>query len=134
MFYPLYQYPYLYLCIIGLFLHIIKEFSKPCSTQPNLHILCWLSLSLSLIHPQTGEYSSKVWFWILGSIFCLENWKVSSQLRHIKCFFISPQKKKKNQNHVLSYDIKAMEGLGFWLSTIHGFIELIIYFHIFGTL
>ena len=32
---------------------------------------------------------------------------------------------------MLSYDIKAMEGLGFWLSTIHGFICLVILFCLF---
>ena len=59
-----------------------------------------------------------------------KNWKVSSQLRHINCFLIS-QKKKKKKKIMLSYDIKAMEGLGFWLSTIHGFICLVILFCLF---
>ena len=66
----------------------------------------------------------------MGSIIYFEDWKVSSQLRHQLLSYFS-KKKKKKKNHKISYDIKAMEGLGFWLSTIHGFICLVILFCLF---
>ena len=120
MFYPLYQYPYLYLCIIGLFLHIIKEFSKPCSTQPNLHILCWLSLSLSLLFIlKLGNIAARYDFEFWDLYFVLRigrfhlNWDISSA-------FLFLQKKKSKSCAFLWYKSHGRVGfLALHYSWIH---------------